>query len=186
MIRRRSRFAPSRAAGRRPGRRTSRTSRVSSSPAPTAGPVPAGPAAAPLPWPRRSQPTGAYPQPGYAPTGPYPVHRPPPRRSTPTWTGAAPPQQHGAPAEPTAEPTPAKSKKKLLAIVGGVLVLIIAVVAITGFWKPGFFWTRTLDVNSVQAGVLQILTDPSSGYGQRQQRPLQWRSEPRRQDRTHV
>lgn len=131
------------------------------------GPYQQGPPQHPYPGPGQAQPTGAYPpQPGYAPTGPYPG-APAPTSQVNAGSGPvpAPPQQHGAPAEPTAEPTPAKSKKKLLAIVGGVLVLIIAVVAITGFWKPGFFWTRTLDVNSVQAGVLQILTDPSSGYG---------------------
>lgn len=133
---------------------------------PQPGPYQQGPySQGQYPGPGQAHPTGAYPpQPGYGVTGPYPG-APAPTSQVNTGSGPMPPQQHGAPADPAAEPAPVKSKKKLLAIVGGVLALIVALVAITGFWKPGFFWTRTLDVNSVQAGVLQILTDPASGYG---------------------
>ena len=38
-------------------------------------------------------------------------------------------------------------------------------VAVLGFWKPGFFVTTKLDVSAAQSGVQQILTDESNGYG---------------------
>ncbi len=70
--------------------------------------------------------------------------------------------QYGAP-EATEGP------KRSLAVVGGVIgllaALIVAVVAVLGFWKPGFFVTTKLDVSSAQSGVQQILTDESNGYG---------------------
>ena len=34
-----------------------------------------------------------------------------------------------------------------------------------GFWEPGFFVTTKLDVNKAQAGVQQVLTDETNGYG---------------------
>ena len=43
--------------------------------------------------------------------------------------------------------------------------LIVAAVLILGFWKPGFFVTTKLDVNSAQSGVQQILSDEADGYG---------------------
>ena len=51
------------------------------------------------------------------------------------------------------------------AVIGGLAVVVIAVVAVLGFWKPGFFVTTKLDVNKAQAGVQQILTDETNGYG---------------------
>jgi hypothetical protein len=50
-------------------------------------------------------------------------------------------------------------------VIGGVAVIVIAVVLVLGFWKPGFFVTTKLDVNRAQAGVQQVLTDETNGYG---------------------
>ncbi len=50
-------------------------------------------------------------------------------------------------------------------VVGVVALLLIAVVLVLGFWQPGFFVTTKLDVNKAQAGVQQILTDETNGYG---------------------
>jgi hypothetical protein len=36
---------------------------------------------------------------------------------------------------------------------------------VTGFWEPGFFVTTKLDVNKAQAGVQQVLSDETNGYG---------------------
>jgi hypothetical protein len=64
---------------------------------------------------------------------------------------------------------PAGGSKRSLAVVGGIIgllaALVVAVVAVLGFWKPGFFVTTKLDVNAAQSGVQQILTDESNGYG---------------------
>ena len=43
--------------------------------------------------------------------------------------------------------------------------VIVGVVLVLGFWKPGFFVTTKLDVNAAQTGVKQILTDETNGYG---------------------
>ena len=63
----------------------------------------------------------------------------------------------------------AEGSKRSLAVVGGVIgllaAIVVAVVAVLGFWKPGFFVTTKLDVNAAQSGVQQILTDESNGYG---------------------
>ena len=62
-----------------------------------------------------------------------------------------------------------EGSKRSLALVGGVIgllaALVVAVVAVLGFWKPGFFVTTKLDVGAAQSGVQQILTDESNGYG---------------------
>ena len=50
-------------------------------------------------------------------------------------------------------------------MIGLLAALVVAVVAVLGFWKPGFFVTTKLDVNAAQSGVQQILTDESNGYG---------------------
>ena len=50
-------------------------------------------------------------------------------------------------------------------VVGAIALLLIAVVLVLGFWQPGFFVTTKLDVNKAQAGVQQILTDETNGYG---------------------
>jgi hypothetical protein len=41
----------------------------------------------------------------------------------------------------------------------------IAVFLVLGFWAPGFLVTTKLDVNKANAGVQQILTDSTNGYG---------------------
>ena len=38
-------------------------------------------------------------------------------------------------------------------------------ILVLGFWAPGFFVTTKLDVKKAQAGVQQILTDETNGYG---------------------
>ena len=66
-------------------------------------------------------------------------------------------------------PEAGEGSKRSLAVIGGIVglvaALIVAVVAVLGFWKPGFFVTNKLDVNAAQSGVRQILTDESNGYG---------------------
>ena len=75
------------------------------------------------------------------------------------------PGQYGQFGAPEAQ----EGSKRSLAVVGGIIgllaALVVAVVAVLGFWKPGFFVTTKLDVNSAQSGVQQILTDESNGYG---------------------
>jgi hypothetical protein len=64
--------------------------------------------------------------------------------------------------------TEAKSKKStglILGVVGGLIAILILVVGVLGFWKPGFFVTTKLDVNAAQTGVAQILSDEANGYG---------------------
>jgi hypothetical protein len=73
--------------------------------------------------------------------------------------------QYGAYTPPGAE----EGSKRSLAVIGGVIgvlaAVIVAVVLVLGFWKPGFFVTNKLDVNAAQTGVQQILTDQTNGYG---------------------
>lgn len=67
------------------------------------------------------------------------------------------------------QPGAEASSKRSLKVIGGVIaalaVLILVVVGVLGFWKPGFFVTTKLDINAAQSGVEQILTDESNGYG---------------------
>jgi hypothetical protein len=67
------------------------------------------------------------------------------------------------------QPGSDEGSKKSLALVGGIVgllaAIIVAAVLVMGFWKPGFFVTTKLDINSAQSGVQQILTDESNGYG---------------------
>jgi Domain of unknown function (DUF4333) len=62
-----------------------------------------------------------------------------------------------------------EGSKRSLAVIGGVIgllaAIIVAVVLVMGFWKPGFFVTTKLDINAAQTGVQQILTDEANGYG---------------------
>ncbi|OOK73880.1 hypothetical protein BZL30_4426 [Mycobacterium kansasii] len=46
-----------------------------------------------------------------------------------------------------------------------IVVLVIGIVLVVGFWQPGFFVTTKLDVNKANSGVQQILTDETNGYG---------------------
>jgi Domain of unknown function (DUF4333) len=78
------------------------------------------------------------------------------------------PGQYGPYPQYTA-PGSEEGSKRSLAVVGGVIgllaAIIVAVVLVLGFWKPGFFVTTKLDINAAQTGVQQILTDEANGYG---------------------
>ena len=52
-----------------------------------------------------------------------------------------------------------------MGVVGLLAAIIVAVVLVLGFWKPGFFVSTKLDINAAQTGVQQILTDEANGYG---------------------
>lgn len=73
--------------------------------------------------------------------------------------------QYGQYQQPGAE----EGSKRSLAVIGGVIgllaAIIVAVVLVMGFWKPGFFVTTKLDIDAAQTGVQQILTDETNGYG---------------------
>lgn len=58
-----------------------------------------------------------------------------------------------------------KSMGLVLGLVGAVVAIILIVVGILGFWKPGWFMTTNLDINAAQSGVQQILGDETNGYG---------------------
>lgn len=118
------------------------------------------------------QPYGGYPQgagyqpaPGY-PTGPggYPGgYAPNPGYAQPQQSAAAEPAPGGFDFTPV---TATRSGRRPVLLIGaGVAVIAVAAVGITGFWKPGFFVTRQLNVSKVQEGVQHILTDPNTGYG---------------------
>jgi hypothetical protein len=78
-------------------------------------------------------------------------------------------QQPGQQYSPYTSSATEEGSKKSLALIGGVVGLlaavIIAVVLVLGFWKPGFFVTTKLDVGAAQTGVAQILSDEANGYG---------------------
>ncbi|KUH81002.1 MULTISPECIES: DUF4333 domain-containing protein [unclassified Mycobacterium] len=67
------------------------------------------------------------------------------------------------------QPGAEEGSKRSLAVIGGVIGLlaavIVVVVLVLGFWKPGFFVTTKLDIDAAQSGVQQILTDEANGYG---------------------
>lgn len=67
------------------------------------------------------------------------------------------------------QPGGEEGSKRSLAVIGGVIgllaAIIVAVVLVMGFWKPGFFVTTKLDIDAAQTGVQQILTDEANGYG---------------------
>lgn len=101
----------------------------------------------------------AGPPPGYSPTAqmhPGPYGQPAPHEQ---------PSQSGT----RGAPESGGGAKRSLALIGGVaavlVVLIAAVVGVLGFWKPGFFRTTELNVNSAQSGIQQVLTDEATGYG---------------------
>jgi hypothetical protein len=106
--------------------------------------------------PQYGQP-GQYGQPQYGQQPPYGQQ---PQYGQPGQTG-----QYGAFPPPGSE----DGSKRSLGVIGGILgalvLLILIVVAVLGFWKPGFFVTTKLDVDAAQSGVQQILTDESNGYG---------------------
>ncbi len=85
----------------------------------------------------------------------------------PTQYGQQPGQYGQYP--PYSAPGTEEGSKRSLAVIGGVIgllaAIIVAVVLVLGFWKPGFFVTTKLDVSAAQSGVQQILTDEANGYG---------------------
>jgi hypothetical protein len=137
---------------------------------------------APQQYPQYQQPAYNPPPPQYQQPDQYgqqPTGYPP--QGYPQQYGQQPgqpygqPQQYGQPGPydqqypPYAAPGTEEGSKKSLAVIGSVLgllaVVIVAVVLVLGFWKPGFFVTTTLDVDAAQTGVQQILTDEANGYG---------------------
>jgi uncharacterized protein DUF4333 len=112
------------------------------------------------------QPGGAYGQqygqPGYGQQPGQYGQQPGQYGQQPGQYGQYPPGGYQAPG---AE----EGSKRSLAVVGGVVALlaavIVGIVLVLGFWKPGFFVTTKLDVNAAQSGVRQILTDEANGYG---------------------
>ena len=144
---------------------------------PQYGPPPAAPGyppAAPYGAPPEYNPA-AYGQPGQYPPPPqygqpgpygqppqYGQYPPPPPGQFPP--PGQPGQYPGYP-QPGAEEASKKSVRALGTVLGVLAGLVLLVVLVTGFWKPGFFVTTKLDVDKAQQGVQQILTDESGGYG---------------------
>jgi hypothetical protein len=125
-------------------------------------------------------PSEQYPNPGqytpseqqYPTSDPYPGAAPQYQYGQPTGydpgTPYAPPgAQFGEPPPPIEGQQPKDSKRSgaLLAMIGVLIAVIVAAVAVTGFWKPGFFVTTKLDVDKAREGVQTILTDQVNGYG---------------------
>jgi hypothetical protein len=83
---------------------------------------------------------------------------PPAGTGGPAWGQQQPgQQQHQQGWTPPADP-PRKGRGPLPWILAGVVVLILAAVAVLGFWRPGFFTTKVFDQTALQAGVTQVLT----------------------------
>jgi hypothetical protein len=57
------------------------------------------------------------------------------------------------------------SRTAIFTILGVLAAIVVAAVLVLGFWAPGFFVTTKLDVNKANAGVQQILSDSTNGYG---------------------
>jgi Domain of unknown function (DUF4333) len=112
------------------------------------------------------QPTQDYTQQAYPQYGPQPG-QPGQFGQQPGQYGQQPGQYGQYPQYGSTE-SPGGSKRSL-ALIGGIIgllaAIVVAVVAVLGFWKPGFFVTTKLDVDAAQSGVQQILTDESNGYG---------------------
>ncbi|QEN14487.1 DUF4333 domain-containing protein [Mycolicibacterium sp. ELW1] len=119
---------------------------------------------------------GTYAQPGQQ----YPQYGQPPQYGQyPQQPGQYPqqpgqyPQQPGDPNQPgqyAAYPQPGdegakKSSAVLFTVIGVLAAIVVAVVLVLGFWKPGFFVTTKLDIGKAQQGVQNILTDETNGYG---------------------
>jgi hypothetical protein len=114
-------------------------------------------------------------QPGYDQSGQYAYGQQPGQYGQqpgqygqPTQYGQQP-GQYGQPGQFGQQPGAEEGSKRSLAVIGGVVgllaALIIVVVLILGFWKPGFFVTTKLDIDAAQTGVQRILTDEANGYG---------------------
>ena len=72
-------------------------------------------------------------------------------------------QYPGAYGQPPASPK--RSKAMVGSVLGVLAAVAVAVILVLGFWAPGFFVTTKLDVSKANAGVQQILTDSTKGYG---------------------
>ncbi len=121
----------------------------------------------------------AYPQPGQYPGQATPYGQPPGQYGQPGQPGQygqrvrrsagqyPQPGQYGQYGAPYGQPTPGpkRSKKTIGTVLGLLAATIVAVILVLGFWAPGFFVTTKLDVGKAQAGVQQILTDDTNGYG---------------------
>jgi hypothetical protein len=88
-----------------------------------------------------------------------------PNRAPPS----APPVTPSKPTAPPAQPSTATDLRRylpwLLLAAGGIAVAIGAAVLIDSLSRLDFTGGTVLDVTKVQSGVLQILSDPASGYG---------------------
>lgn len=119
----------------------------------------------PQPYPGTPQ----YAPPGQYQAGPYGQQYPTAQGYGQPTQYAPPGAQYGEAPPAFGEAPPGRGSRRSLAIVGGIIgvlgVIIVAAVLVMGFWKPGFFVTTKLDVNKAQAGVQQILTDQTNGYG---------------------
>ncbi len=104
-------------------------------------------------------PPGQYGQPGQYPQQPGQYGQQPGPYGQPGQYGQYP----GPYGQPQAGP---KRSRKVIGTVAGVFAaIVVAVVLVLGFWQPGFFVTTKLDVSKAEAGVQQILTDDTNGYG---------------------
>lgn len=119
---------------------------------------------------------GTYAQPGQQ----YPQYGQPQYGQYPQQPGQYPqqpgqyPQQPGDPnqpgqyapyPQPGSEDGAKKSSAVLFTVIGVLAAIVVAVVLVLGFWKPGFFVTTKLDIGKAQQGVQNILTDETNGYG---------------------
>jgi hypothetical protein len=104
---------------------------------------------------------GQYPAPGQYPPGQYQPGQYPPGQ----YPAPGQPGQYPGYVPPGAEEGSKTSSRTVGMLLGGLGALLLAVLLVLGFWKPGFFVTTKLDVNKAQQGVQQILTDESNGYG---------------------
>ena len=138
------------------------------------------------PW-QQQPPTqeATWQTPAYTPPA-YPQYQPPaeqsyPQQYPPATPGYGQSEQFGS--QPTQFGTPGQygqypqqylpyeepGKKRSGALIGGIAAaigaVVIGAVLVLGFLWPAWFVTTKLDVNKAQAGVQQVLTDETNGYG---------------------
>ncbi|OBG15621.1 hypothetical protein A5765_00530 [Mycolicibacterium celeriflavum] len=115
--------------------------------------------------PQAYQQPGQYGQPQYGQYGQQPGQ---PQYGQPPTGQYGQPGQYGQYPQ-YQQPGAEDGSKRSMAVIGGVIGLlaavIVAVVLVLGFWKPGFFVTTKLDIDAAQSGVQQVLTDEANGYG---------------------
>lgn len=133
--------------------------------------------ARPRPTPPRPAPPRQYPSPTTPPANRQPPagQRPPPPPNIPWYLQrphrAPPPAPAVGHQNPTAKPkdTLTADRKRLIRWIligaGGLAILIEAALLLSGVSKLGITGGTVLDVTKVQTGVLQVLSDPASGYG---------------------